>query len=85
RSTLQVPGQHQTGIILLNTLACSMELEVMGEGLVLVEQGGTALMTPLPRRTYAIVATCPRDCAGRIMKRHSIKLNLRTVAGMVST
>ncbi|XP_034839124.1 solute carrier family 15 member 1-like isoform X1 [Maniola hyperantus] len=82
RSTLQVPGHHQTGIILLNTLTCSVELAVSGEGLVHVEPGGTAVVTPLPRLTYAIVATCPKNCAGRIMKRRCIKIKLRTVAGM---
>lgn len=83
RSTLQVPGHHQTGVILLNTLSCSVELAVSGEGVVRVEQGGTALLTPLPRRMYAMVASCPSDCAGRLMKRNSIRIDLRTVSEMV--
>ncbi|XP_052746696.1 uncharacterized protein LOC112053030 [Bicyclus anynana] len=82
RSTLQVPRHHETGLIFLNTLTCSLELEVMGEGMVVMEQGGTVLMTPLPHRTYTILATCPSDCAGRIMKRNNIKVDLKTVAGM---
>ncbi|CAF4745820.1 unnamed protein product [Pieris macdunnoughi] len=78
RSTLQVPGHQQTGLVLLNTLACPIEVAVRGEGIAPVEEQGTALMTPLESQRFFISASCPLDCAGRIMKRHMITAQLNT-------
>ncbi|KAG6442853.1 hypothetical protein O3G_MSEX002534 [Manduca sexta] len=82
RSTLQVPGHHQTGLVFLNTLACPVDVSVRGEGVAPVEQHGTALMTPLPHRVHTLTVSCPVDCAGRVMKRHIVRADLKTVAGM---
>ncbi|CAH0716480.1 unnamed protein product, partial [Brenthis ino] len=81
RSTLQVPGPEQTGLVVLNTLACSVDVSV-GSASMRIESRGTSLMTPLTYRPYNIIATCPRDCAGRVMKQHTVRTNLKTVAGM---
>lgn len=85
RSTLQVPAHDQTGIILLNTLACPIEVGVRGEGIAHVEEQGTALMTSLAHQTYLVSASCPIVCAGRIMKQHAVTTRLNTVGAMVST
>ncbi|XP_013147277.1 PREDICTED: solute carrier family 15 member 1-like [Papilio polytes] len=82
RSTLQVPGHDQTGLVVLNTLACPVEIAVRGEGIAPVETHGTALTSPLPHRNLGLTATCPYHCAGRIIKQHVIKAELHTVAGM---
>ncbi|VVC98456.1 unnamed protein product [Leptidea sinapis] len=82
RSTLQVPGHHQTGLVLLNSLACPIEVGVRGEGVAPVEELGTALMSPLEHGLYTITIKCPTACAGRVMKRHIVTSQLRTVAGM---
>ncbi|CAG9558631.1 unnamed protein product [Danaus chrysippus] len=82
RSTLQVPGHQQTGIIIMNTLDCPVDIAVSGEGMARVDIHGTALMTPLLSRTYGIVVSCPRDCAGRIMKKHNFETKLKTVSEM---
>lgn len=85
RSTLQAPGHHQSGLVLLNSLGCGVEVSVRGEGVAPVEQHGTALMAPLPHRILTITASCPVNCAGRVMKRHVVREDLKTVAGMVIT
>ncbi|XP_064293071.1 solute carrier family 15 member 2-like isoform X2 [Plodia interpunctella] len=82
RSTLQVPGQQQTGLVFLNTLACAVDIEVHGIGLASVEAHGTTLMTPLPHEALSITTCCPSDCAGRAMRREKVIENIRTVAGM---
>ncbi|XP_075990555.1 solute carrier family 15 member 1-like [Anticarsia gemmatalis] len=82
RSTLQVPGSHQTGLVIMNTLACTVDLSVSGEGVAAVDQHGTALMTPLPYRVYGVTAVCPVNCAGRVMNKHLVKHELKAVAGM---
>lgn len=84
RSTLQVPGHGQTGLIFMNTLGCPVNVAVNGEGIALVESHGTALMMPLPHRLISITAKCPSDCAGRVMKKHLAIDDLKTVAGMVN-
>ncbi|XP_031767191.2 solute carrier family 15 member 1-like [Galleria mellonella] len=85
RSTLQVPAHHQSGLVLLNTLGCPVEIAVLGEGIAPVEEHGTALMTPLPHGILNVIASCPINCAGRVMKRHAVRETLRTVAGMFIT
>ncbi|KPJ06391.1 Solute carrier family 15 member 2 [Papilio machaon] len=82
RSTLQVPGHDQTGLVVLNTLGCPVEIAVRGEGIAPVETHGTALTSPLPHRNLGLTATCPYHCAGRIIKQHVVKAELHTVAGM---
>nr|XP_026490166.1 solute carrier family 15 member 1-like [Vanessa tameamea] len=82
RSTLQPPGHEQTGLVALNTLGCPVELSVSGEGSARVDARGTALLSPLPHRTYDVTVICPRDCSGRIMKRYTVRTHLKTVAGM---
>ncbi|KAJ2954454.1 hypothetical protein O0L34_g2730 [Tuta absoluta] len=82
RSTLQAPGHHQTGLILMNTLDCALDVEVHGEGVAQIVEQGTVLMTPLPHRVYSMTARCPVDCAGRVMKRHVLTRQLHTAAGM---
>ncbi|XP_072931128.1 solute carrier family 15 member 2-like [Epargyreus clarus] len=82
RSTLQVPDHEDTGIVILNTLSCPVDIVLHGEGTAPVEQHGTALMTPLPTRTYTVTANSPVKCAGRIMKRHALRTELKTVSGM---
>ncbi|XP_059059832.1 solute carrier family 15 member 1-like isoform X2 [Achroia grisella] len=85
RSTLQVPVHHHSGLVLLNTLGCPVEIAVQGEGIVPIEEHGTALMTPLPHGILNIIASCPVNCAGRVMKRHAVREEVRTVAGMFIT
>ncbi|CAG4962285.1 unnamed protein product [Parnassius apollo] len=82
RSTLQVPGHQQTGLVVMNTLACPVEIAVRGEGIAPVESHGTALTSPLPHRILGLSASCPVHCAGRIMKQHVVKANLNTVSEM---
>ncbi|CAB3225167.1 unnamed protein product [Arctia plantaginis] len=82
RSTLQVPRHHQTGLVMMNTLACAVDVTVHGAGLTTVDPHSTSLMTPLPHRTLLITTTCPVNCAGRVMKKHVVKQELKTVAGM---
>ncbi|XP_047041062.1 uncharacterized protein LOC124645306 [Helicoverpa zea] len=82
RSTLQVPGHKQTGLVIMNTLGCAVDVAIRGEGIATVEQHGTALMTPLPHRVLMITATSPVNCAGRVMKKFIVKEELRTIAGM---
>ncbi|KAL0852259.1 hypothetical protein ABMA28_000469 [Loxostege sticticalis] len=82
RSTLQVPAHHQSGLVLLNTLGCPVEVAVRGEGVAPVEQHGTALMAPLPHHVLTVTASCPVNCAGRVMKRHRVREDLKTVASM---
>ncbi|KOB68498.1 putative Oligopeptide transporter, partial [Operophtera brumata] len=77
-----IPGHHQTGLVLLNTLACPVDTAVRGEGTAPVEGYGTALMTPLPHTALKITASCPIDCAGRVMKKHAVSADLNSVAGM---
>ncbi|CAG9781823.1 unnamed protein product [Diatraea saccharalis] len=60
----------ESGLVLLNTLDCPVDVSVRGEGIAPVEQRGTALMTPLPHRVLTITVSCPVNCAGRVMKRH---------------
>ncbi|KAI8430723.1 hypothetical protein MSG28_000907 [Choristoneura fumiferana] len=78
---IELPGRHQTGLVFLNTLGCAVELAVAGEGTAPVEAHGTALMAPLPHRTLRLHASCPQNCAGRALKRHSVSEELKTVAG----
>ncbi|CAK1588288.1 unnamed protein product [Parnassius mnemosyne] len=82
RSTLQVPGHQQTGLVVMNTLACPVEIAVRGEGIAPVESHGTALTSPLPHRILGLSASCPVQCAGRIMNQHVVKANLNTVSEM---
>ncbi|KAL4717830.1 hypothetical protein ACJJTC_000979 [Scirpophaga incertulas] len=82
RSTLQIPGHQQTGVVLLNTLECPVEVFVGGEAITPVERRGTALMTPLRHKVLSITATSPINCAGRVLKKHNIKENMKTVANM---
>ncbi|CAH1647716.1 unnamed protein product [Spodoptera littoralis] len=82
RSTLQVPGHRQTGLVIMNTLGCPVDMAIRGEGIATVEQHGTALMTPLPHKGLTVTATSPVNCAGRVMKKHIAKEELKTVAGM---
>lgn len=84
RSTLQVPRHHQTGLVLLNTLGCPVDVTIGNEGLASVDKHGTALMMPLPHRTYCIAAQCPVMCAGRIMKKSVVKQELKTVSEVVN-
>lgn len=67
----------------MNTLGCPVDLAIRGEGIASVEQHGTALMTPLPHRVLTVTATSPVNCAGRVMKKHMAKEELKTVTGMV--
>lgn len=83
RSTLQVPGNRQTGLVIMNTLGCQVDVAIRGEGIASVDQHGTALMTPLPHRMLTVTATSPVNCAGRVMKKHVAKKELISVAGMV--
>lgn len=83
RSTLQVPGHDQSGLVWLNTLNCPVEIAVAGGGIAPIEQYGTALMTPVMHRNLALTASCPHTCAGRVMKKQMVQLELRTIAGMV--
>ncbi|CAH0703440.1 unnamed protein product [Spodoptera exigua] len=82
RSTLQVPGHRQTGLVIMNTLGCPVDLAIRGEGIASVEQHGTALMAPLPHKSLTVTATSPVNCAGRVMKKHVAMEELKTVAGM---
>ncbi|CAG4942189.1 unnamed protein product [Colias eurytheme] len=82
RSTLQAPSHDQTGLVLLNTLGCPVEVGVRGEGIAHIEEQGTALMTSLAHQTYLVSASCTVMCAGRIMKRHLITARINTVGGM---
>ncbi|XP_068632573.1 solute carrier family 15 member 2-like [Battus philenor] len=82
RSTLQIPRHGQTGLVVMNTLACPVELAVRGEGIAPVETHGTALTSPLPHHNLGLSASCPQHCAGRIMKQHVVKASLHTVSGM---
>ncbi|XP_026317909.1 solute carrier family 15 member 1-like [Hyposmocoma kahamanoa] len=79
RSTLQVPKHHQTGLVLLNTLGCPVDVTVGDEAAAPVDNYGTALMMPFPHRPYVIAAQCPVVCAGRIMKTSVVKQELKTV------
>lgn len=78
-----MPGHHQTGLVIMNTLPCTVEMSVRGHGVASVEQHGTVLMTPLPHHVLMITADCPVNCAGRVMKKHTVKQELKAVAGMV--
>lgn len=84
RSTLQVPRHHQTGLVLLNTLGCPVDLSIGDEGVAPVDKYGTALMMPFPHRPYMIAAQCPVMCAGRIMKESAVKHELNTVGEAVN-
>ncbi|XP_038216609.1 uncharacterized protein LOC119835705 [Zerene cesonia] len=82
RSTLQAPSHDQTGLVLLNTLSCPVEVGVRGEGIAHIEEQGTALMTSLVHQTYLTSASSTVVCAGRIMKRHLVTARINTVGGM---
>lgn len=59
-------------------------MAVKGEGIVPVEQHGTALMTPLPHGILSLTLSCPSECAGRLMKQNVLRTELKTVALLVS-
>ncbi|XP_048004321.1 uncharacterized protein LOC125240471 [Leguminivora glycinivorella] len=84
RSTLQAPGRHHSGLVVLSTLACPVELTVRGAGAagVLLPARGSALLTPLPHAQLALHAACARSCDGRHMRQHEITTTVRTVAGL---
>lgn len=68
---------------MMNTLACAVDVTVHGAGLTTIDPHSTSLMTPLPHRTLLVTTSCPVNCAGRVMKKHVVKQELKTVAGMV--
>lgn len=67
----------------MNTLACPIEFGIRGHGVAPVEEQGTALMTPLEPQSFFVSASCPVDCAGRIMKQHIVTAQLNTALEMV--
>ncbi|XP_063634484.1 uncharacterized protein LOC134805114 [Cydia splendana] len=82
RSTLQAPGRHQSGLVVLSTLRCPVELTVRDAVGVLLPARGSALLAPLPHAELALHAACPRSCDGRHMRRHELTTSIKTVAGL---
>ncbi|XP_063394324.1 uncharacterized protein LOC134679353 [Cydia fagiglandana] len=82
RSTLQAPGRHQSGLVVLSTLRCPVELTVRGAAGVQLPARGSALLAPLPHAELALHAACPRSCDGRHMRRHQLTTTIKTVAGL---
>ncbi|XP_063547682.1 uncharacterized protein LOC134755134 [Cydia strobilella] len=80
RSTLQAPGRHQSGLVVLSTLGCPVELTVHGAAGVLLPARGSALLAPLPHAELALHAACARLCDGRRMRRHQLTTTIKTVA-----
>lgn len=67
----------------MNTLGCQVDVAIRGEGIATVEQHGTALMTPLPHKLLSVTATCAENCAGRVMKKHVVTQEFKSIARMV--
>ncbi|XP_061723513.1 uncharacterized protein LOC133529728 [Cydia pomonella] len=82
RSTLQAPGRHHSGLVVLSTLGCPVELTVRGAAGVLLPARGSALLAPLPHAELALHAACARSCDGRRMRRHKLTTTIKTVAGL---
>ncbi|XP_041986920.1 uncharacterized protein LOC121738752 [Aricia agestis] len=82
RSTLQTPRSEETGLVILNTLPCAVELAVCGGGIASIKPSSTFLMTSLPHREYAMAVSCSSDCDGRVMMRRVITTHLKTAPGM---
>ncbi|XP_063374079.1 solute carrier family 15 member 2-like [Cydia amplana] len=82
RSTLQAPGRHQSGLVVLSTLGCPVELTVRGAASVLLPARGSTLLAPLPHAELALHAACAHSCDGRRMRRHQLTTSIKPVAGL---